>query len=243
MFSKLNKTGINTLVYCQPKTKYTILVDNQSHVFSRIFEGKIWKTISNASGKYLAIEVRDESKHQVSFFILNTYERTWLWDEITFEEQWWINLQSFSEQTLQFVYYEDGQSPEQKQHLTLDIHSQVVKEEVITEVDSTIQPPAHYLENSEHFTTVSKFLQQKFNISPVKAVDYLENQGLIVISYYLWQKEHLANFLLMIDVSGTKKSHILLADNLKSIGIDTFFMVESSLYTIRDKAELLIYDI
>jgi len=219
------------------------LVVNQSHVFSRKFEGKVWKTISNSSGKYLAIEVRDESKHQVSFFILDTHKRTWLWDEVTFEEQWWINLQSFAEDTLQFIYYEDGNSPEQKQYLTLDIYTQEVKEEVIDEMDSVLQAPIHYLEGTDHFSTVSKFMHQKLNISPVKAVDYLESQGQIAISYYLWQTDHLANFLLIMDLSGEEKSHLLLADDLQTIGIDTFFIVKSSLYTIRNKAELLIYDI
>jgi hypothetical protein len=242
-FSKLSNIGINTLLYCQLKTKYTILVDNQSYVFSRKFEGKIWKTISNTSGEYLAIEIRDEANHQVSFFILDTHKRTWLWDKVTFEEQWWINLQSFSERTLQFIYYEDGNSPEQKQHLTIDIHSQEAKEGSINEMHSAIQTPVHYLEGTDHFTTVSKFIREKFNISTVKAVDYFESQEQIAISYYLWQSDQLANFLLIMDVSGIVKSHLLLANQLQTIGIDTFFMVKSSLYTIRNKAELLIYDL
>jgi hypothetical protein len=169
--------------------------------------------------------------------------RTWIWEEITFEEQWWINLQSFTDDTLQFIYYEDGNSPEQKQYLTIDIHTHEVKEELINEAESVIQTPAHYLDGTDHFSTVCEFLKQKLNISTVKAVDYFESQGQIVISYYLWQSAHLANFLLIMDSTGAIKNHVLLGDGLQTIGIDTFFIVKSSLYTIRNKAELLIYDI
>lgn len=219
---------------------------NQLHVFSRKFEGKIWKTLSSKTGEYLAIEVRNESQHQVSFCILNTYQRKWLWEDVIFEEPWWINLQHFGENELQFIYYEDGNSPDQKQYLNIDIHTQEVKEEsamVVEDVSSTIQLPVHYLESTDYFNTVSKYIKEKLNVAPTKAVDYLESKGLIAISYYLWQVDHLANFLLIMDNNGSIIIHELLADNLQTIGIDTFFMINSSLYTIRDKAELLIYDL
>lgn len=222
------------------------MIGNQSHVFSRKFEGKIWKILSSKTGDYLAIEVRNESQHQVSFYILNTSQRKWLWEDVIFEEQWWINLQHFGENELQFIYYEDGNSPDQKRYLNIDIHTQEVNQEstvTAEEVSTTIQLPIHYLESTDHFNTVSKYIKQKLNVSPVKAVDYLESQGLIVISYYLWQVYYLVNFLLILDHKGVIKNHELLADNLQTIGIDTFFMINSSLYTIRDKTELLIYDI
>lgn len=223
------------------------MADIQSYVFNHKFEGKVWKTIPNTSGKYLAIEVRDESSHQVSFFILNTKNHEWLWENVTFEEQWWINLQTFTEHKIQFIYYEDGNSPEQKQSLNIDIYTKNVLGEEILKVENfpskIVTPPLHYLESSEYFNTVSKFLKQKFNISPSKAVDYLETQGVIIISYYIWKEDHLANFLLIMDQDGSIQSHELLADELSTIGIDTFFILGSALFTIRQKAELLKYDI
>ena len=222
--------------------------DIQSYIFNQKFGGKVWKTLSNTSGKYLAIEVRDEFKHQVSFFILNIDELVWLWENVTFEEQWWINLQVFDENQLQFIYYEDGNSPEQKQQLIIDIHTKQVLDsnniiKKTRESSEIITPSLHYLESSNYFKTVSEFLKQKLNISPVKGVDYLENQGLVVISYYIWQSDHLANFLLLMDQKGSVKTHILLANKLASIGIDTFFVIRSLLFTVRQKEELLIYEV
>ena len=201
----------------------------------------------NDSGKYLAIEVRDETKHQVSFFILAIENQQWLWEEVSFEEQWWINLQAFSGDEIQFVYYEDGNSPENKQTLNINIDTKKVLEEKVTLVNPSsraiVTPPLHYLESSTHFNTVSNFLKEKFNISPIKGVDYIETQQVIVISYYIWKDDQLANFLLIMDQDGSIRSHELLADKLSAIGIDTFFILGSSLFTIRQKEELLKYDI
>lgn len=219
-----------------------------SYVFNRKFKGKVWKMLPNSSGKYLAIEVRNEAKHQVCFFILNIENRIWLWQDVVFEEQWWINLKTFNSDQLQFVYYEDGSSPEQKQLLTIDIHTKEVieggdAEKEVVQVSKTIFPPLHYLETNPYFNTVSAFFRETLSLSPVKAVDYLETQGLIVISYYIWKSNDLANFLLIMDKNGSIKIHELLADQLTTIGIDTFFVIQSSLFTIRQKKELLIYDI
>ena len=54
-------------------------------------------------------------------------------------------------------------------------------------------------------------------------MEYLENQVSVVISCYLCQ--------------------MLLVYDLQTIGIGTFFVVKSSMYTIDNKAELLIYGI
>jgi len=223
------------------------LTANQSHLFSRKFNGKIWKTIPNTASEFLAIEVRNEDNHQVTFYILDIMQRIWLWEDVTFEEQWWINLHSFGDQELAFIYYEDGNSPDQKQMLKIDIHSQKVLGDTEGSneqkmIGNDVIPPLHYLANTAHFITVAKFLQEKLNISPVKAVDYLERDGHIVISYYIWINDHLANFLLILDENGEVQRHELLANQLSSIGIDTFFIIRDALFTIRQKSELLIYD-
>lgn len=109
--------------------------------------------------------------------------------------------------------------------------------------DNKIEQPQHYKDSSEHFNTVSEFLSKRFNISPIKALDYLEVNDFIIISYYQLTSEgkNLNNDLLVLNKQGKILLKEKLASNLKGIGMDTFVIINGLLIMIKDKNTLKGY--
>jgi len=116
-------------------------------------------------------------------------------------------------------------------------------DDVVQQKIDKIEQPQHYKENSEYFDTVSKFVNKKYNISPIKAVDYLEVKEFIIISYYLLTNEgkSLNNELLVLNEQGEILLKEKLAKDLKGIGMDTFVIINGLLIMIKDKNTLKGY--
>jgi hypothetical protein len=49
--------------------------------------------------------------------------------------------------------------------------------------------PHQYLPDHAYFDTVKTFLEQKFNLSPVVALEYLEYDSIVFISFYVQENE------------------------------------------------------
>lgn len=106
-----------------------------------------------------------------------------------------------------------------------------------------IQSPFHYHENTEYFATVREFLKGNYNIEPVQAIDYLEIDQYIIISYYEINADNngLENSLLVLDDEGNLLMHEKISANLKGIGMDTFVIINRLLIMIKDKSTLKGY--
>lgn len=100
--------------------------------------------------------------------------------------------------------------------------------------------PVQYTEGTAHFDTVKTFLSQKLNLTPVAALEYLESEGLIFISYYVTEGD-LVNYLLVLSVDGRVVLHEKLDEHLKGIGLDTFFILSGCVIFVRNKRELVSY--
>ena len=108
--------------------------------------------------------------------------------------------------------------------------------------DEKVVRPHHYPDGHPYFDTVKTFLNQKFNLSPTYALEYLEHDSLIFISCYLHEKE-LANYLFAFSPDGTLLLKEKLGEHLKGIGLDTFFILSGCLIFVRNKGELVSYEI
>ena len=104
-----------------------------------------------------------------------------------------------------------------------------------------LQYPFHYTEESEYFGTVAEFLKMRIKSHPVKALEYLEYQDLIAISYYLYQDKTLANFLLVVNTQQEVLLHEKLQDGLEGVGMNTFFVMEDHLIYIKNKNQIVGY--
>lgn len=102
--------------------------------------------------------------------------------------------------------------------------------------------PHQYPADHAYFGTVKRFLETSFNLSPVVALEYLEHDSLIFISFYLGEKE-LANHLLVLSDGGEVMLKEKLDDALKGIGLDTFFLLAGSVFFVKNRVELDSYKI
>jgi len=131
----------------------------------------------------------------------------------------------------------------------VDIHSgEVISAGPMPPVLEPLRPPSnvrypwHYTEESPYFQPIALFLGRQLGINPVKAFDYAEFQGLIVVSYYLCEPHSpLTNRIVVLDEQAKVLLHETIATQLTGIGLDTFFIRKSSLIWVREKKELLSY--
>ncbi|NJO02062.1 MAG: hypothetical protein HC880_10525 [Bacteroidia bacterium] len=107
--------------------------------------------------------------------------------------------------------------------------------------ESNFHYPSHYPEGSEYFRQVADFLAQRLELSAVKAVDYLEYDYLILISYFLEKNSLLYNKLLILDNEAEILLHETINQGLMGIALDTFFIYKKNLIFIRNKQEIINY--
>jgi hypothetical protein len=102
--------------------------------------------------------------------------------------------------------------------------------------------PHQYLPDHSYFDTVKTFLEQNFNLSPVMALEYLEHDSIVFISFYV-QENELANYLFMISAEGDLLMKEKLDEQLKGIGLGTFFILSGCVFLVKNKGELVSYKI
>ncbi len=101
--------------------------------------------------------------------------------------------------------------------------------------------PLHYPEENTYFQPIARFLSQQLQIQPVKAFDYAEFQGLVVVSYYLCAQSGLINRLVVLDEQARVLLHETLESDLPGVGQATFLIRHGSLIFVREKKELMSY--
>ncbi|HTE30271.1 MAG TPA: DUF4905 domain-containing protein [Chryseolinea sp.] len=128
--------------------------------------------------------------------------------------------------------------------LTLELGTGVetsAEKELLQSPDGVLRP-FQYTEDSSHFITIKTFLSSRFNLLPVSALEYLEYDALIFLSFYV-QEGGLANYLMIISDNGDLLMKEKLDEQLKGIGLDTFFLYGDSVFFVKNKRELFSYKI
>lgn len=103
--------------------------------------------------------------------------------------------------------------------------------------------PFLYQEGTPYFTTVRDFLSTNFGHRPEGGVEYLEFGGKVVISYHIRNPDGLANYLLVILESGAVLLHVKMAQGLRGLGTDTFFVLSDCLFFVMNGDLLLSYQL
>lgn len=125
--------------------------------------------------------------------------------------------------------------------VTLDLTTgNEVDEATTPENDDEVIRPQQYLDDNAYFATVKTFLSRKFNLLPVIALEYLEYDSNIFISFYI-QEPGLANYLFVLSAEGEVLLEQKLGDQLHGIGLDTFFVLSGCVVFVKDKVELFSY--
>lgn len=109
-------------------------------------------------------------------------------------------------------------------------------------IQDRVLRPHHYPEGHPYFETVKIFFNEKFNLLPIAALEYLELGSLIFISCY-FRENDLANYLFIVSADGNLLLKEKLDEHLKGIGMDTFFILSGSVFFVKNKVELVSYKI
>jgi hypothetical protein len=155
---------------------------------------------------------------------------------------WWHNdfsLVSVANRTVEGVSSKYG-----FKNVVLDLTSgrETTEAQKEQERDDPVIRPHQYLPDHRYFETVKIFLEKKFNLSPVMALEYLEHDSIVFISFYV-QENELANYLFMISADGNLLMKEKLDEQLKGIGLGTFFILSGCVFFVKNKAELVSYKI
>lgn len=100
--------------------------------------------------------------------------------------------------------------------------------------------PLQYYQETQHFETVKSFILMKSQMSALSVIEYLEYKSLVFISFYV-QEIDLANYLLVLNDQGEVLLKERIGEQLKGIGVDTFFILSGYLIFVKNKGVLVSY--
>jgi len=250
--------------------------------FSHRFPGIVWNTIALPEKDIILLEVRNHERKQVSFSAWQYASDLFLWQDVTLDELWWVNLSAAAGDVVLFTIYLDTSNPDKKGLLAYSLYdtkllwwhndfsilsvndlyvngisTKTGTKEIVLDVltgkelagalpelqekkTANFFKPSLYAEDTAYFSTVKTFLESGLNLLPVTALEYLEHDGRIFISYYV-QENGLANYLLVLSLAGEVLLHEKLDESLKGIGQDTFFILAGCVIFVKNKCELISY--
>lgn len=162
-------------------------------------------------------------------------------DLITTNMLWWRNNFAYSAVSENVVQGTDTQAG--MRFLPLNLRTGEPLEfrgELPGKENFLLRRPLQYLQESGHFETVAQFLKMRLGVQAVSAIEYLETGGFVVMSFYV-NGGSLANYLIVVDEAGTTYLSEKIGEQLKGIGLDTFFLFAGYLIFVKNKRELVSY--
>lgn len=161
---------------------------------------------------------------------------------LTAELVWWENDFSISSVSGTFVVGFSEKYGRRELVLDLNTGKTVQAPPFFAKIPERSVRPQQFLEGHAYFDTVKTFFNRKFNLLPIRALEYLEYDSLIFISCYL-QENELTNYLFIISSDGNLLLKEKLNEHLKGIGLDTFFILSGCVFFVKNKVELVCYKI
>ncbi|MTI39361.1 DUF4905 domain-containing protein, partial [Fulvivirga lutimaris] len=74
--------------------------------FSHTFNGKIWNVLANEGGSKMVLEIRNDEKMTLSFFIYDFIQNK-VQGQIALEEKWWASIACISNEVVVFKNYDN----------------------------------------------------------------------------------------------------------------------------------------
>jgi hypothetical protein len=201
----------------------------------KVSEEPWWVNLNAVSANRILLTMYTETNNPDKKGIL-------VYDLPAFHLNWWNNDFSLTAVSKGFVF--GMTSTYGSREVILDIQSGKEVKETNAEpsYSFSVLRPQLYHDGTEYFKTVQLFLKKKLNLQAIASLEYLENDGLIFISFYT-QGEGLANDLIVLSAMGNIVLHEKMSDHLKGIGWDTFFILSGCVFFVRNKVELVSYKI
>lgn len=196
-----------------------------------------WITLAGVAGDILLLTLYTDAANPEKKSLL-------AYDVLKNEIAWWYNGFSLSAAGRRHVRGVDSKFPSRE--IVLDPFTgkqlQDVDFDLGVSQNFPVIRPFQYEERSGHFITVKNFLETRLGIQPLFSIEYLEWGSLIATSVYV-KEEELANYLYVFDPEGELILTEKLGENLKGVGLDTFFIFSDHLFFVKNKRELVSYRI
>ncbi len=99
--------------------------------------------------------------------------------------------------------------------------------------------PVRYEPRDVYFDVLSAFLEKMIRARSPIAVDYLEANPYLVFSYYLYEQEKVAQYLLIVNRAKEILYHERLSENRQGVGRDTILYKSGRLVCLRNSSEFI----
>lgn len=198
-----------------------------------VFEEPWWISLTEAVNDIVLLTVFREGE--------NPDHKTLLACDLTTRTLlWWRNNFSMSDVNSSSVSGTDAAQGMKKITLDLRTGQEVSGHQVLPLARNfPVTKPFQYLEGSRHFDTVSAFVAARSDVRPVSMIEYAEYGPFVVISCY-GQQDGLANFLLLFRNDGRPVFVETIGENLKGVGMDTFFIFSGYLTFVKKRSSLVM---
>jgi hypothetical protein len=201
------------------------------------FEEPWWIGLGAVAGDVLLFTVYNDTNNPDKKSLIG-------YDVVKKQIVWWHNSFSLTVANSRYVKGLDTRFPGKETVLDLFTGNPVTHGDFDLEdvQNFPVIRPFQYEEGTAHFDTVRHFLQTRLGVAPLATIEYLEFESLIIVSFFV--NEHdLANYLYGFDANGKLLMKEKLGENLKGVGLDTFFVFSGRLIFVRNKNELRSYKI
>ena len=223
------------------ETKFFIL-DTKNHTFLAEdidFDEKWWIGVSFLNEKYAVFHIYAEQDNpdlkNILVYEIGTDTILWQRSHCHFIAAQDDVLVLFINETEEVQYFDirTGINTDKK-----------IADDILSDKNKSIHQPFHYSEGTDHFDKVGRFLASTYHIKVKAAVEYFENDELMVISYYCINRFNtLDNILIVIDHDGNQILYEKLGENLTGISADTFFICKGNLIFVKDKINIYSYQL
>ena len=198
------------------------------------FEGKIWKVCFDGT----LMAVCEKTSIATNYYLINTEDLTTLGTLINPQFDGMSELSRLKDSILFFYLYPDMTDPSDFKIIQLDMEQNVTELTELPLEDINAKIPERYLETDQYFADVAGFLENKIGRSPVRALDYMEIENSILISYYLYEGQLLSLNFSIFNKKGNLVFDTVLERNLQAIGTESFTFNGDGVYFVRDGSVL-----
>lgn len=99
--------------------------------------------------------------------------------------------------------------------------------------------PLRYTVGDQYYSAMESFIYKIAGVKDVAAFDYLECEPFLVLSYYIYEHDQIAQYLIIVNRDRKVLLHECIAKGLKGVGRDTFLLKGKVLVYLRNNNEFV----
>ena len=177
----------------------------------------------------------------VDYYIINTAEPTVRLVDFD-SRQWWSALHHLGGH-LSIKLYQD-ENAQIESYLYYDLTgTQIAERPDSVKVNHKVAHSVMYPQGHDYFAIAAEFVQKHdAEAAPTLGIEYLEAEDYVILSYYTGNKS-ISQWLLITDKNGNKLLSTIIDTNVQGLGHHSFLVIDQRLIFVKEKVELIIYDL